>query len=576
MTGSAISGVRMAPGRFTPTAQFTGILDFHQQERQAGRHLFSNSSRVQKEPSTPNSSPHLQTVSPGRANGTVNFETYQQPAETWRVVKEDGDDGGDEMSSEEDNRDETRTDSAESNDADFIPDLVSRSSLSPRSTIGVVGSSPPSSNATDDDMDPDDNYLTPADECPSSRSDDLAITQGRDRPQSPFNLADPEQQYVVEAVQEASEYIHHPSAVRDPLGYHDHGLSAMKNIMMPSAEAIVEQANPDSLPGPRHPLSGNGLVRKVIVSKKSSLSRYPPPLDNYRLRIGRSVELEKGEIQRGAEDLVRSCGIIKRLMNQVWLQADDYHILDRSTRELQKMQERDAAEYYDMLDSNRLEETVFVDELPLVDEPSSFRIPAPARHDLVEYQVPVEVYIEHEAHPQQMFRNIATSPTLIQESPHVYTMDICRQICSDIHRTVGLASHIVSLPLFQNVLNRIPQEVALKHYFRNHCPFFCILEKDVLMELQGFNIECLHQQPPTTRYKVQHERHKPRNPLLLPEEDEFFFYAAQLLDHFHLFNVANALRKVRGKHLMRPKDIHFGPECTKTGVEVPRMCFRTS
>ncbi|KAJ7588176.1 hypothetical protein C8J56DRAFT_1050236 [Mycena floridula] len=601
MTGSAISGVRMAPGRFTPTAQFTGVLDFHQQERQAGRHLSSNSSRVQKEPSTPDSSLHLLTVSPGRANETANFETYRRPAETWRVVEEDGDDGGDEMSSEEDNRDETRTDSAGSNDADFIreffiddfqswkadfgiaADLVSRSSLSPRSTAGVVGSSLPSSNATDDDMDPDNNYLTPVDECPSSGSDDLAITQGRDRPRSPFNLADPEQQYVVEgervysemyyfhhmsqgraefpdnrltpAVQEASEYIHHPSAVRDPLGYHDHGLSATKNIMMPSPEAIIEQANPDLLPGPGHPLSGNGLVRKVIVSKKSSLLRYPPPLDDYRLRIGRSVELEKGEIQRGAEDL-----------------ADDYHMLDGSTRELQKMQERDAAEYYDMLDSNRLEETVFVDKLPLVDEPSSFRIPAPARHDLVEYQVPVntdiagmvhdlkeqvEVYIEREAHPRQMFRNIATSPTLIQESPHVYTMDICRQIRSDIHRTVGLASHIVSLPLFRNVLNRIPEEVALKHYFRNHCPFFRLLEKDVLMELQGFNIECLHQQPPTTRYKVQHERHKPRNPLLLPEEDEFFFYAAQLLDHFHLFNIANALREVRGKHLMRPKDIRI-------------------
>ncbi|KAJ7591890.1 hypothetical protein C8J56DRAFT_886635 [Mycena floridula] len=317
-SGSSSFGARTAPGHFTPTTRFMGVLDFHQQEKQAGRHFSSSLSSIQNESSTQNSSPLLQIVSPGRGSEMAELEMYRRPARTMRIVIEDGDDAGDEMSSEEDGRNEMEMNVDESNreffvddleswkaDLSIAADLVLQSSLSPRSTAGTLGSSPPSSDATEDDMDlGDDDYQSQGDRYRSLSSENAGdTTRERNGPHTLFNLAHPDRQYVVHALQEASEFIHHPSAVRDSLRYHDHGLSAMRNITMPSPEAIVEQANPDSLPGPGHPLSSNGLVHKVIVSKKLSLSQYPPPLDDYRIHIGKSVELEKGEFQHGVEDL---------------------------------------------------------------------------------------------------------------------------------------------------------------------------------------------------------------------------------------------------------------------------------
>ncbi|KAJ7580357.1 hypothetical protein C8J56DRAFT_896363 [Mycena floridula] len=103
-TGSSSfgAGTRTVQGRFTPTTQFMGVLDFHQPEKQAGRHFSSSPSSVQNESSTPNSSPLLQIVSPGRESGMAELETYRRPARTLRIVVGDGDDAGDEMSSEED------------------------------------------------------------------------------------------------------------------------------------------------------------------------------------------------------------------------------------------------------------------------------------------------------------------------------------------------------------------------------------------------------------------------------------------------------------------------------------------
>ncbi|KAJ7587894.1 hypothetical protein C8J56DRAFT_889764 [Mycena floridula] len=596
-----------APGRFAQITEFTGILDFQLQETK-GRILSSSLSSVTNEQNIPNMSHPLQIVLPVKGNEIMERETYQRPTKDLRISIGDGNDAGDERSNEESDEDREIDKRREDDvmrefffihdwrswlsDKDIAAELVSHSSLSPRSATGTAGSGPPSTNATNDDMDSE------VDDCSSQDSDSVPAVNGRDRPRTPFSTNDSDQQLVVHgekvysemyylhhmhqghvsfpdnrltpALQETTHFIHQPSSVRDPWGYHDHSQTSTRNITNPSPESIVEKPNPDELPRPGHPLSGNGRVRKVIVSRKSSLNSYPPHLSDYRLRIGQNAELEPGELKRSIEDVIRSCGYIKRMMSKVWLDADDYHMLDGTMRELRKMQEKDADDYYDLLDANRLEETAFVDEIPLVDEPNAFRLPPPFRHELVEFEVPVnadiaevihdlseqvEVYLEREVEPRQMFRNVAFSPTFIHESPHVYTMYLCRQIRSDIHRTVNLTSRLISRQPFRDVLNRVPEDNALKHYFRYHCAFFRILEKDVLMELQGFNIECLHQQSPITQYHLPTERHRPRNPLLLPEEDEFFFHAATLFDHFQLFDAANALREIRGKHVMRPKDI---------------------
>ncbi|KAJ7583701.1 hypothetical protein C8J56DRAFT_894316 [Mycena floridula] len=206
----------------------------------------------------------------------------------------------------------------------------------------------------------------------SQDSETGLINSERNRPRTPFNLANPDQHYIAHGERtysemyffhhmhegrvlfpdnrllpvllEATDFIHQPSAVRDSLGYHDHSQTMMRNITNLSPEAIVEQYNPNRLPGPGHPLSGNG----------------------------QTAELEPGEFKQGVEDLIRSCSFAKHLMNKVWLDADNYHMLDGTTRELCKMQERDADDYYNMLDANRLEETVFIDELPLVEEANLF------------------------------------------------------------------------------------------------------------------------------------------------------------------------------------------------------------
>ncbi|KAJ7598568.1 hypothetical protein C8J56DRAFT_881185 [Mycena floridula] len=275
--GSSNHSVRSAPGRFVPMTQFTGVLDFQLAETK--RRNFSNSlTSVKSEPSTQSTSHLLQIALPDKGSEKTDCETYQRPIKSLGIVDEDGyGKEGEEMSEgesiEEREMEEQIDETSDEEfmreffyiddwrswlaDKDIAADLVSHSSQSPECSVGTIGTEPASSDATDDDMD------TESDSYSGQESETVPINRERNRPRTPFNLANPDQQ-LSPALLEATDFVHQPSAVRDPLGYHDHSQTVTRNITNPSPEAIVEQYNPDQLPGPGHPLSGNGRVRKII------------------------------------------------------------------------------------------------------------------------------------------------------------------------------------------------------------------------------------------------------------------------------------------------------------------------
>ncbi|KAJ7588120.1 hypothetical protein C8J56DRAFT_889945 [Mycena floridula] len=257
--GSSSRSLRSVPGRFVPTTQFTGILDFQLAETK--RHDFSNSlTSVKSGPSTQSTSHLLQIALPVKGSEKMDCETYQRLTKSLGIVDEDG--------------------------YDIEGEEMSGGDQSPECSVGTIGTEPASSDATDDDMDTESNSYS------SQESETIPINRERNRPRTPFNLANPDQQYIAHgertysemyffhhmhqgkilfpdnrltpALLEATDFVHQPSAVRDSLGYHDHSQTVTRNITNPSPEAIVEQYNPDRLPGPGHPLSGNGRVRKII------------------------------------------------------------------------------------------------------------------------------------------------------------------------------------------------------------------------------------------------------------------------------------------------------------------------
>ncbi|KAJ7580311.1 hypothetical protein C8J56DRAFT_1103341 [Mycena floridula] len=150
-------------------------------------------------------------------------------------------------------------------------------------------------------------------------------------------------------------------------------------------------------------------------------------------------------------------------------------------------------------------------------------------------------------------------------SPHYPQREKLRQLRAYVHDMLDSLVRAIIKPKYRDILDHMPENHPLKHYFQHHCVFFRIIEKDMLPILQGFNVNCYHLAPPGTnpedgayvegRLITREAHHTPINPFILPEEDEFLFHCAALFDHLGYFADSNRLRQVRAQAVIRSDPI---------------------
>lgn len=113
----------------------------------------------------------------------------------------------------------------------------------------------------------------------------------------------------------------------------------------------------------------------------------------------------------------------------------------------------------------------------------------------------------------------------------------------------------------RHLIDERPEEDPTRHYFYHHCSMIRFLDETKGDLEQGFNHLCIHldrtQPLPDGQlgpYPPPRHPRPPRNPLLLWEEDEFFYHMAHLLDQNHDGELANTCRMVRTSIMYLPED----------------------
>ncbi|KAJ7589354.1 hypothetical protein C8J56DRAFT_1048998 [Mycena floridula] len=495
-------------------------------------------------------------------------------------------------------------------DQDIAADLVSHSSISSRSDDGSLATAPSPSD-DDDDMDTDtdteydmetdsDDYLEPETEPDdplgqfhSGNVQESTHFHSETEPQPPSpakheirgELTYNEMSSLLKAFdgqvsfpdcpvtpehRRIATFIELPSARCDYFGYNDHRSTTIKESSAKGLEPFMEKPCPKLIPGPSHPLSGDNGIHRVTTSKRLTMEGYPPDLEDFHRRIGRSVELEGDDKDLGRE-ISKACRAIKRGMEELEPTANDYVLLDGDDRRHYQMHRRDAREFAKAELVWCLDDIVFLPDLEQVDTVNAYQLALPTTYELLEYNVPVnegiawavhneeeqlDVHIPSEPGPAQRFRNLAIAPTALSGLPHAFYHSEARETRADLHRLFSSITQLITQPHFRAFLDRVTEDNPTKHFFRHHCTFFRLLEKGVPLALQGFNLECLHQSAPQSIYSSPAEDwYQPRNPLLLKEEDEYLYHSAKLMDHLGYFNTANSIREIRSKPLMRPEDV---------------------
>ncbi|KAJ7586984.1 hypothetical protein C8J56DRAFT_1051278 [Mycena floridula] len=480
---------------------------------------------------------------------------------------------------------------SETNTEIFVTELVSSPSLSPRSEVGPVPS-PPSSSGLDEDMDMSSDDYTgqywPSAAPSNTRDYSRPIATTTDPSRQPVirgemtltqmyhfwcmyagQVSFPDNQTTPTQLADA-QFVQFPSAVRDYYGYRDHGKATIDEASNPCPERVIRRHNPELIPGPDHPLYDMEDVRRVITVRRSSLDEYPPSLEDFRLRIGRDSALDEWT-REWNKSVIRRCKHIKHGMVHTRPSTEDYCMLDGNEDERQAEFVKDSDEFDRVQTYGWRECSVSLSDLPQVEGSNSYERPPAMSYELLEYVVPVNRDLAEATHSLdeqesmhldrapdfvRQYRRISDSATMIHESPHVFWIWPLRQARSDIQELIVSLVQLLKQRRVRLVLDRIPEEHPLKHYFRFHCVFFRIIEKGVSIMLQGYNVDCIHHTSPSVRYpEMRVDKYKPRNPLLLKEEDEFLFHAAAILEHFGMFEASNEIRGVRGLHLMRPRDI---------------------
>ncbi|KAJ7589823.1 hypothetical protein C8J56DRAFT_888046 [Mycena floridula] len=476
-------------------------------------------------------------------------------------------------------------------DLKLAEELVSQASIVSRSPVGSTGSSSPPPQTETDEMD------TSSDDYIRQYREPINQTGERNFPRVPFNVDDPNSTVIIRgdhtmtemhylyhmyqrkaifpdsvaspAAMEEAEFIHYPSATRDFMGYRDHSQSTIDETTNFRPEPNVQQQNPDRIPGPDHPLYSAHAVRRVLVINKSSLVNYPPAMTDFRLRIGREVA-QSGATKQLGKDIVWICRIIAHGMSYTRPDVEDYCLVNADEDVCRWEHEKDEEEFLRIQEYGWRESTPSLEELPQIEVGAYQRAPL-LNHSMLEFVVPIDadlaeatfngneqelMHLERAPDPLRRYRQLSTSATSIHGSPLAFWLSPLRQTRADLQVLFDLLVRLLRQKQFRDVVNRIPEEHQVKHYLRHHCVFFRIIDKGVPMAVQGFNTECEHQYPPSSqRDESSLRQYKPRNPLLLPEEDEFLFHSVQLMEHFGMFEASNAIRGIRGRHLLRPKDV---------------------
>ncbi|KAJ7580232.1 hypothetical protein C8J56DRAFT_1104211 [Mycena floridula] len=477
-------------------------------------------------------------------------------------------------------------------DMELAAELVSQASTASRSLVGSTESSSPPPQSESDDMD------TSTDDFTGQYQDPANSTGERDYARAPLNADNPfapvifrgqytmaemfhlDQMYQGQAEfpdsvatprsMRNAEFVHLPSSVRDFAGYRDNSTATIDEATNLRPEPIVQQRNPDRIPGPDHALYSAHAVRRTVVLHKSSLVDYPPVMTDYRLRIGREVAQEKELTQLG-KDLGWMCRIISRGMAHIRPDAEDYCLVDADWDVCRKEYEKDEEKFLQVQECSWRESTPRLEEIPQVTDAGVHRRPSTLNHSLFEFTIPVNadlaeatydgneqelMHLERAPNALRRFRQLSTSNTSIHSSPQAFWLGPLRQTRADLQLLFTSLVQMLRLREVRDIVNCIPEDFPLKHYLRYHCVFLRLIDKGVPMTVQGFNSECEHQYPPQLRHSnFSSRRYKPRNPLLLHEEDELLFYSVQLLEHLGMFEASNAIRGVRGRHLLRPKDV---------------------
>ena len=93
------------------------------------------------------------------------------------------------------------------------------------------------------------------------------------------------------------------------------------------------------------------------------------------------------------------------------------------------------------------------------------------------------------------------------------------------------------------------------HFFYHHCVFFRYMDSTKPVHMQGFSCDCIHRDSSSLIYpKPVRTPMEPRNPLITPEEDEFFHHASYVFESLGMLDLTNALRRVRTAIPFMPKD----------------------
>ncbi|KAJ7573953.1 hypothetical protein C8J56DRAFT_1065477 [Mycena floridula] len=527
------------------------------------------------------------------------LRTYQRPRHQLDIVDDDSDAGGDELSTEE-RRGQGEEKGTEAKERDVAAsmanesvsefELMGQSNEVASNHLDSAATSPPESTIEEDMDTSSDDY--------TGQYRGLAVDdKARDQPRTllsvepqqvvimrgSYTLAQmyhfwvlydgqvcfPDSKATPEKLEQA-EFIQIPSVTHDPFGYRDSGKFAVDETTNSLGEYNVQLFNPDFVPGPDHPLYRTEEVRRLVLVKRSTLAGYPPELQEYRQRIGQE-EMQKGAVSELGQRALEACRNIHQGMRQVRPSVGDYWMLDgtRASHQAEYARDRDKFDRYQ--EAGPGESIMTLGELPQVAATNAYELPPASTHEMLEYVVPVNRDIAEAVHegdeqeeerlervndPLRLFRQLSASPTRFQQSPYVYWLSPLRQLRGDVEILIQNLVAIMRLSPVRQVVNRIPEDHATKHFFRYHCSFLRLIEKGVLVSLQGFNVECLHSQAPVSRYTVQPvAKYQPRNPLLLEEEDEFFFHCTVILEHFGMFELVNSIQQVRGTHLWRPKDV---------------------
>ncbi|KAJ7600443.1 hypothetical protein C8J56DRAFT_880143 [Mycena floridula] len=124
-----------------------------------------------------------------------------------------------------------------------------------------------------------------------------------------------------------AEFVHFPSLVQDFAGYWDHSSMTIDETTNPRLEPIVQQRNPDRIPGPDHPLYSAHAVCQTIVINRSPLMTYPPLMTDYQLWIGQE-QAQKRETKQLGKDILWACRHVNWGMSYIHPDIEDYCLVD--------------------------------------------------------------------------------------------------------------------------------------------------------------------------------------------------------------------------------------------------------